>query len=817
MSPRVAEEAGSGIPTPGAHEGGWVRAGADPPAAVRASTAVGNGRTGEAQRADAHASCPHCGVAVEGERDAFCCPGCAHAWEIIHGAGLDADYERREALPPRPVEGRGGWETVPPTIDGAGRASVQLQVDGLRCAACVWVTERVLTGLSGVDEAHVSYATGRARLRWDPDRTDLPTLAGTIEALGYRPRVVGEGERWDRGLLLRLGFAAFATVNIMLLSASLYAGWASSMDERFVALFSWTALGLATPLALWAAAPFFSGAWAGLRQGVLHMDLPIALAITVLYGHAVVVATVTGGDAYLDSLGMLITLLLAGRVLEGHGRRRTAEAALSLAAVVPAEARRIGADGAPESIPTSSLEAGDRVLVGPGREFPADGRVVEGRGSVALALLTGESRPVEVQAGDEVFAGALLLDGAVEVEVTAAGEETVVRRMAEQVRSAADRATEAGFADRLAPSFTALTLLVAGATALGWGWWVGVEEAIRATVAVLVVACPCALALAHPLVSSAGIGALARRGLLVRGPEVLTRLAEIDRIALDKTGTVTEGTPKLLDPERETLRVAAALERYSAHPIARAILDEAIERGIPLPAATDVVETPGVGVEGELDGHRWRLGRGTDGLLALDRQDPAGWTPVGSLRMEDRARTDARAAFDALAELGVPVTLLTGDDTSRAREVAAAVGADDVHAECSPEAKAAWLEARDSAGDRVLFAGDGLNDGPALATAHVGVAMGSGVASSILAADGVVAREAILPIAKGIRIARWTADAVRRAQLRSIAYNVVAVAAAAAGLVNPLVAAILMSLSSSLVLVAASGIERRAARAEAPA
>lgn len=779
-------------------------------------------------------ACPHCGTAVEGAEDVFCCNGCAHAWEIIHGAGLQDYYRRREALPPRPSGGQGGWRTVPVEKRESGRVACALQIDGLRCAACVWVTEQVLSGIPGVESAHVSYATGRTRLLWDPESTDLPELAASIEALGYRPRVLGDSERWDRGLLLRLGFAGFATMNIMLLSASVYAGWASGMEPRFLALFQWTALILATPLTLWAAGPFFSGAVAGLKRRVLHMDLPIALAITILYGHAFTVTVLASGDGYLDSLGMLITLLLAGRVLESHGRRRTADAALSLAASVPLEARKLEADGSVAFVPTAELVAGDRVAVGAGQEIPADGIVLAGSASVGMALLTGESRPTVVDPGREVYAGTVVQDGSLEIEVRAIGRDTAVQSIADHVRDAVDRPVRPTLADRLAPWFTGLTLAVAAVTLGGWWFARGLEVAIPAAVAVLVVACPCALALAHPLIASAGIGAAARRGLLLRSPEALARLAEVDTVALDKTGTVTGGSIRVVEAADDVLRLAAGLERYSAHPIARAVLEAAVERGIPLPAADHLTETVGVGVSGLLDG-RW-LSLGADGAERLVLKewatDPAIHPPhdreyrsrvegggggpqprvIGHIELEDRARSDSREAIEALRALDLPITILSGDDVDRAVAVGQAVGADEMYGRMSPAAKAEWLEARVARGAHPLFAGDGINDGPALGAAHAGVAMGTGAASSILIADGVIASDSIRPVASGIRIARYTRDAIRRAQRRSVAYNVLAVGAAAAGLVNPLVAAILMPLSSSLVLMSAAGVERHARR-----
>jgi len=317
---------------------------------------------------------------------------------IIRGAGLERYYEERSEYAPRPGPLRPGWDAVPVTMCEDGSAEVRLVLDGLRCASCVWVTEHLLQATPGVEEATVSYATGRASLKWDPQLVDLGTLAGKIAALGYRPRLLGEESKPDQGLMIRLGVATFAALNIMMISAALYLGWVSAMEERYAALFRWASLFLATPVALWCAEPFFSGAIQGLKNRVLHMDLPIALAVAVLYVHGLV-STLVGTDTYFDSLAMLVALLLAGRMLEGRGRRRAAEAAVSLAAALPATARRrIG--GAIEVVPAEELAPGDLIDVGAGEEFAADGVVAEGEATVRLALITGEAEPVVIGPGD---------------------------------------------------------------------------------------------------------------------------------------------------------------------------------------------------------------------------------------------------------------------------------------------------------------------------------------------------------------------------------------------------------------------------------
>src|SRR5512144_2859773 len=757
-------------------------------------------------RASALARCPHCGTAVEGPTDAFCCNGCEMAAAIIRGAGLERYYAERTEFAPRPDPAHAGdWGAVPVTSDARGLCEARLVIDGLRCASCVWVTERVLARTPGVARASVSYATGRASLRWNPAQVDLPTLARRIAALGYRPRPLAVASAPDRGLMVRAGLALIATIAVMGLYEGLYAGWwYDAMQPAYAALFRWTSLALATPVTLWCAEPFFAGAWSGLRNRVLHMDLPIALGVLILYVHGIV-ATLLRQDAYLESRTMLVARLLAGRGLESRGRRRNTEAAAALVGSVPRTARRVedGASGRVRAVPVSEIRPGDLVDVAAGEELPVDGVVREGTGQVRMALVTGEAAPIPVAPGDRVIAGTLLADGALTVAVEAVGVGTVVHRMASQLQLAQDRAMPPTLADRIAPWFTAATLLVGGAAL-----------AVPRTVAVLVVACPCALALAQPLAAAAGLAAAARRGLLLRSGDVLLGPADVHEVGLDKTGTVTAGEAVVTAADDRTLRIAAGLERYSAHPIARAITAEAGRRGIALPRAADVHETPGVGIDGMVDGRRWRLGGGASGEVRLSG-DAATTLPADpTIRLGDVTRPDARQAVEQLRRLGLRTTLLTGDHALAARRIATETGVDEAVARVDPAGKVSWVRARQQAGRRVLFAGDGLNDGPALAAADIGIAMASGAAASVLVADGIVSPPALAPIAAGIRAARAARTAIRRSLRRSIIYNVLAVGAAVAGFVNPLVAAVLMPLSSGVVIWSAARVERAVRRGE---
>jgi len=721
---------------------------------------------------------------------------------IIKGAGLESYYQEREAFPPRPESVAENWDAIPVRAASDGMCEIRLQVDGLRCASCVWVTESVLQRTTGVEEATLSYATGRARVRWDPETIGLGEIAGRISTLGYRPRIMGEESEPDRDLLIRLGVSAFAAMNIMMLSAALYTGWLGGMDARYISLFQWISLALAAPVALWCAEPFFVGAVTGLRHGILHMDLPIALGVAVLFGHGLV-TTVVGGDTYLDSMGMLVTLLLAGRVLESRGRRHASEAATAMAAAAPATARRRVGQGV-EVVSSEDLLVGDLMDVASGEELAADGIIDGGHGHLQMALVSGESAPVEVQAGARVVTGSVLLDGFLTVRVTAVGRETVLQQMAEQLRLSADRGVRPALADRIAPWFTGVTLTVASLTFVAWFLLAGLEKALLTSVAVLVVACPCALALARPLAAAAGLGAAARRGLLFRSGDALLEMKDVTLVALDKTGTVTIGELEVVDAEDEALRIASGLERFSGHPIARAIVRAAVARGLPLPVATEVQEEAGFGIRGSVDGRDWKIRSGGPGrVLVVGETGPSRVIHLG-----DRVRADSRATVEGIRGTGREVTLLTGDVDDVARRVAADSGIPAALGGMDPGEKARWIRARRDGGERVLFAGDGMNDGPGLAQADVGIAMGTGAASSILVADGVISVPSLRPIVDGFRAAEAVANSIRKNQLRSIGYNVVAVAVAAAGWVNPLVAAVLMPLSSGMVIWGASRVEK---------
>jgi P-type Cu2+ transporter len=662
--------------------------------------------------------CAHCGTPVR--RDAstwyneqpYCCHGCEGVARLVHENGWDRFYEKRDGWSPSPdadADTRAfndeGWQQTAVRRSEDGKLEVDLQVDGIRCAACTFLVERAVGSLEGVEACQVSYGNGVARIAWDPEKLKLGDIARRMTDVGYRPLLSKRAPTANRELLARFGVAAFCAGNVMTLSVASYAGWFDGMAEHFAALFRWASLAVTTPAVFYSSVPFFERAWAGIREKVPGMDVPIALAIVLLYAHGLVM-TFVGHEGYLDSLTMLIALLLAGRFVEDAGRSRAEDAAASVVSQAPSVVRRRTADGV-EEVAVHRIQRGDRILVGNGMVLPLDGLIVDGEARLDLSLLTGESVPVAVQEGQTISAGALVVDGSLEVVVERVGEETTLSRIARRVADARmSRPKVMRWADRIAPVFTVATLVVASLTFAVWAFLGGVSAALPPTVAVLVTACPCALALATPTALAVAMGAAARRGAWVRDADAVLALGGIDQVMVDKTGTVTEGKPQVIEASDNALQLAAAVERGSSHPVARAILEEARLRGLALLPAREIHEVAGVGISGIVDGRAIEVGRGLTGVAVRSNGEL-----LGEILLKDRLRADTLAVMRTISQ---PISLLTGD-TERAanefqRQVEAAGLRVSVAAGMTPESKSHAIEAARANGSHVLYVGDGLND-----------------------------------------------------------------------------------------------------------
>lgn len=810
------------------------------------------------------AACAHCGlplgdapVAQDGR--AFCCTGCAVVYTALAEAGLDGAFYRVRALggpdarPARAVDPDAHVLAEMDTprflaeetsaVEGGARR-VTLFVDGVHCAACVWLAERLPTELDGVSTARLDLAAARLTLTFDPLRTRLSDVAAWLARFGYDARparqAATEGRTaGERRMLVKMGVAWALAGNAMLLAFAFYSGMSVEGDGPLAHFARYVSLALATGSVLYAGPEFFRRAWASMKYAWaarslarLHMDVPISLGILVGYGQSAF-ATVSGrGEVWFDSIMVLTAALLTSRYLQLRARRLAGEASDRLLSLVPALARRLTAGGSDASVDASDLvhadelAPGDRVLVQPGEVVPVDGVVLSGASTLDNAVLTGESRPEAVEAGQRVEAGATNLTGALVVTVEAAGGDTRVGKLLAFVREAdAARAPTALLADRLGGWFVGIVLVLAAVTFAVW-LPAGPDVALHHVVALLVISCPCALGMATPLAFAVGAGRAARAGLFVKREDAFEALPKATAVVLDKTGTLTEGRMALVEMEgdAEALVLAAVLERTSLHPIARA-LERAAPQAARLPDPDDVVASAGDGLAGWVGARYVRVGRPAwvlafaddpDGLAAaLDRFAAEGLTPVAvavddrlvlALGLGDALRPDARAFVERLGREGRAAYLLSGDHPDVAARVGAALGLPPGHVVggASPEDKRAFVE-RLAATDTVVMVGDGVNDAAALQAAHVGVSVGGGALAARMAAPVFALTPGLAPLERLFDGARRVVATVRVALALSFAYNVLGALAAMAGLVTPLVAAVAMPLSSLAVIALAIG------------
>ncbi len=787
------------------------------------------------------AVCAHCGLPVppaeRGADPAFCCSGCRVAWDVLHDSGLARYYDLsvRRALRVEP-SGRRFEEFDHPAFHALwvrtradGLLETELYLEGVHCASCVWLVERTPLAVPGVAGAELDLARGVARLAWDPGRVALSAAARFLDTLGYRPhpfrglRAHRLRRAEDRAALVRIGVAGAIAVNVMLAAAAIYSGWGpGGMEPAFARFFRWTSMILTLPTLVWPARPFYRGALSSLRARVLHMDVPIALALTAAYAHGVVHTLAGVGPIYFDGVATLVFLLLCGRFLQTRAQRLAVDSAELLHALSPAGARVVEGDVVRE-VPAEALVPGMVVEVRDGDTVPADGVITEGRSGADRAPLTGESAPQPVGPGDEVFAGTVNRGAAVRVRVERAGEASRMGRILREVeRGASRRAPIVRAADSLAGGFVAVVLVLAALT--WWRWYaVSATRAFDSAIALLIATCPCALALATPLAITVAIGRAARRGILVKGGDALEALARPATLVLDKTGTLTEGRVALAawEGSEEAKRWTLALERHASHPIAAGFL--AAWPHLAAPAATDVRATTGSGLEGVVEGRRVRIGSPV--WVLAGASDPRGFaarpadaalTPVlvaadgevvARAGLGDAPRPDAAATLESLRRTGWALRLLSGDAPAVAGAVGARLGfaPADVRGGASPEDKLAEIDALAHAG-RVVMVGDGVNDAAAIARATVGVGVKGGAEACLAAADVFLARPGLGTLDELVGGARRTLGVIRAGIAVSVVYNVLGVALAFGGVLNPLVAALMMPASSlTVVLIAWRG------------
>jgi Cu+-exporting ATPase len=689
----------------------------------------------------------------------------------------------------------------------AALAQIELPIRGMTCASCASRIERRLNKLDGVS-ATVNYATEKASVAYDADAVAPEQLVAAVEAAGYSAALPAAAPERDELLPLRLRLIGAALLSLPVLLISMIP---SLQFDRW----QWLVLQLATPVVLWAAWPFHRAAWTNLRHAAATMDTLVSLGVLAawlwsLYALFLGDAGIEGmrmkftllpkvgagaNEIYLETAAVVTTFILAGRYFEARAKRRAGAALRALLELGAKDVSLLDADGSERRVPVEQLQAGDRFVVRPGEKVATDGVVEDGRSAVDNSMLTGESVPVEVGPGSEIAGATVNAGGRLIVRATKVGADTALAQIARLVENAqTGKAPVQRLADRIAGVFVPIVIGLAVATL---GFWLangaGATFAFTAAVAVLIIACPCALGLAKPTALLVGTGRGAQLGILIKGPEVLEQTRRITTIVLDKTGTVTEGRMRYIGDglPSDTLRLAGAVEDASEHPVAQAVAAAARERFGSLPPVESFRNMPGRGVTGVVEGRRIEIDRGT---LFIDG------APVGELRVEDKVKPTSAEAVAQLEGLGLSTVLLTGDVAATARRVADEVGIERVLSGVLPDGKAAEVRRLQEAGEVVAVVGDGVNDAPALAQADLGLAIGTGTDVAIEASDLTLVSGDLRAAPDAIRLARRTLRTIKGNLFWAFAYNVAAIPLAVAGLLSPIVAAAAMAFSSLFVV-----------------
>lgn len=804
--------------------------------------------------------CYHCGlpvpaasdhtVDIDGTPRRMCCVGCEAVARAIVDNGLVQYYRHRDALPepqkealPVELQELGLFDNAEfqqsfVQTTGEHEREAALILEGITCAACVWLNERHVARLPGVSLVEVNYATHRARVRWDERVMRLSEILGAIQAIGYRAypydaeRSEQVARRERRSMLWRLFVAGFGMMQVMMYAFPAYIAPEGDLSADADLLMRWASLILTLPVVLYSAAPFFQRALRDIRLRSLGMDVPVALGVGSAFAASVWATLAHGPEVYFDSVTMFVFLLLCGRYLEMLARQRAARGVEDLGKVVPVFAERLDeADGSGRQVPVMTLMSGDRVRVRPGAVIPVDGVVVEGESQVDESLLTGESRPVAKCAGAELTGGSLNLASPLVLRVENVGDATrlaAIRRLMEQ--AASYRPAIATQSDKAARVFIAVLLVLAAITWMVWQF-VDPDRALWVFVSVLVVACPCALSLATPTALTVATDTLARMGVLVTRGHAIEALAIANRYVFDKTGTLTRGAMqveavRVLDGGGEqTLRQrAAALEQASEHAVAAGVRLAAA--GLALPPVEGLRAHIGRGVEGYVDGARMRIGRPdyvaelTGSAIPVEAQtleqggatvvalgSEAGWS--GLFALSDRVRDDVPALMRRLADESVPVAVISGDSRAAVDALAHQLGIAEAHAAMSPQDKQDWVAREQArAGTVVAMIGDGANDGPVLAQAQVSVAMGGGTDLARNQADMVLLSDSFSGLSRSVSLCRRALRIIRQNLWWSLLYNFTSVPLAMMGLVTPWMAGIGMAGSSLLVVLNALRLQR---------
>ncbi len=768
------------------------------------------------------ATCQHCGDPIPTHSDGgegFCCKGCRGAYNLINGLGLKTYYERRVLNPDvkalRPDEDSAQIDYRAHVIEEDSLSTLYLMVEGIHCAACVWLIETALSRQDGVVQARVNMSTRRLVLKWRGEEVDPNGLVATINALGYRlvpydPCLINsENEKSEKELLRAMAVAGFAAANVMLFSVSVWAGYSQGMMATTRDLMHWLSALVALPAIAFAGRPFFRSAVIAIRANRLNMDVPISLAVILAAGMSLFQVMQGAEHAYFDSAISLLFFLLIGRYLDRRARGRARGAAEHLLGLNAVAVTVLNADGSKTLLPPEQVCENMTVLCAAGERIAVDGKIIDGKSDLDTSLISGESVPIPVSVDDQVFAGTTNLSGPIKICVGATGEGTLLAEIVRLMEEAeAGRANYVALADRIARYYAPVVHGLSLVTFIFWFFIVGEvwNEALLHAIAVLIITCPCALALAVPVVQVIASGRLMRQGILVKTGTALERFAQVKTIVFDKTGTLTLGRAELVNRDaisKDKLELAASLAGASKHPLSRALCRAVPHVGV----RSGVEEVPGCGlIAGKVRlGSRQWCGRsdapvtnGPELWLEIEGEAPV------CLQFADHVRHDAKEVMTQLKAQSYEVQLLSGDRVEPVRQVAEELGISDWQAGCSPAEKCAALEKMQTP----LMVGDGLNDAPALAAALVSLSPSTAIDVSQTTADAVFQGDRLKPVLEILGVAKKADRLVKQNFALAFLYNSVTIPLAIAGYVTPLVAAVAMSASSLVVIANALRLSR---------
>ncbi len=799
---------------------------------------------------DTPSHCFHCGLPVEnpnlygldidGEHRQMCCKGCEAVAEAIINGGMGDYYKHRTENPESIANELPDFIQQLKTYDlpeiqenfvqqqeGTTREAT-LILEGINCAACVWLNEQYISALNGVISININYSTRRARLRWDNERIQLSDILTAIHDIGYKAYPYDAEqqqellEKEQKLHIRRLGLAAMLGMQVMILTVALYVGEWRGIDEEMRRFFTWLGLGLTLPILLYSARPFFESAWRDLKQRRAGMDVPVSLGMLGAFSVSAINTASGTGPVYYESVCMFVLFLLTARYFEFVARKRALETSEALTYSQPAIATRItqtDEENSQETVPAMKLSIGDLILIRPGESVPADSIITEGNSSVDESILSGESRPIRKLPGDELIGGSLNIESSLTAKVTHAAENSLLSQLGQLVdRAQSEKPKLVQIADRIASHFVLVVLIIT--TIVGFWWWQsGSENWIAITLSLLVVTCPCAFSLATPTAVTAAMGKFLSTGLLVTSSSALETLADTNHFIFDKTGTLTKGKMEIKEVDvsgsliqSEALAIAAALESYSEHPIARAFLVSIIHKSR---KASQVINHTGAGIEGIVDGECYFIGspRFIQGKCEqYSEPNKSSGTPVilasneeilATFWLDDQLKEEAKPLIDSLLAADCKVTLLSGDHNETVREIALSLGIKEFYGEMKPENKLEKLRQFQQQGETVIMIGDGVNDAPVLAAADVSIAMTEGARLAQSSADLIMLSSHLMPIAEAKNLSQKLLSVIRQNLFWAIGYNLTALPAAALGFIPPWLAALGMS-ASSLVVVANS-------------